>query len=168
MSGILLSAVLCSCSVNSPEPTYPNMELNSEECTAQCGDNSYKIRLTHLMQGTTSITFTQPQNVNGVIYNFSGSGCEITLGDLSLKTSRSYISNYSLPQVLCEILDNAQRENALVCTADNKPQASTLTEAVFSGRSSHFAYQITTDFDSGLIKKIEVPKEKISVTFSNK
>lgn len=165
---ILLSLALSSCAVNAPDPAPPHIELNSVACSVTYGDAEYKANITHIFQGVTTIAFTQPQSVDGLICSFSGNGCEITLDGLSFKTESSFLPSGALPQIVDEILTSAQCEGALTFTDSEEPNASTLTTATFSGKSSRYSYEIVTDFGSGEIREISVPKCDLNIKFANR
>lgn len=121
-----------------------------------------------MLQGVTSITFAQPDGIDGLAYTFSGGGCSIVFGDLKFSTERSFMGDNALPQVIRDILDSAIQENALTYKERNEPQSSTLTTAVFTGKTSKYSYTLTTDFDTGCIKEIKVGSRDLTITFSNK
>lgn len=130
--------------------------------------NDYTASITHILQGTTTISITEPEDISGVVYSFSGNGCDIMYGDLSFKTESSFMGSNSLPQVIHDIFASAQRENALTFIDSEEPKSSTLTTATFSGKTDNFNYTITTDFESGYIKEISVDDLGLTIKFSNK
>lgn len=151
-----------------PEPALPILEISSDKCTADYGSSRYTLNITHMQQGLTTVTVIEPDTVKNVVYSFSGSGCEIVYGDLSFETDKSYMSDGALPQIISEIFSNAQKQDALTFTDYDTPSASTLTTAVFNGRCSSFAYEILTDYESGVIKEISVDKYDLKMRFSYK
>lgn len=151
-----------------PEPTAPVLEISAESCTAEIGGTGYSLSVTHLLQGITTVAVTEPEGAKGVVYSFSGNGCEITLGDLSFKTDKSYMSDNALPQMIHEVFTSAQAEDALAYTESETPSASTLTTAVFNGKCDSFSYEIATDYESGEIKEIRIPNKDCILRFSYK
>lgn len=121
-----------------------------------------------MIQGVTSITFAEPESINGIAYTFSGSGCSIIFGDLKFGTDRSFMGDTALPQIICDVMNSMQSENALTYVQKEEPPSSTLTTAVFMGKTRKYGYKVTTDFNSGYIKKIEVGDCDLTLTFSNK
>lgn len=160
--------ILVSCEMPNAEPAAPVLELNGEVCSIDYASHNYKACITHVLQGITSVTFTEPDETEGLIYTFSGNGCEITLGDLTFKTNISFMESNALPQVINEILTDAQRETSLTFTESEAPEASTLTTAVFNGKSDHFSYKVITDFNSGFIREIDVPDCDLAIKFAAK
>lgn len=161
--------MLMSCTFAAkPTPSPPILELSGDTCSIGYGENIYKATVTHMFEGVTSITFAEPEGVDGIVYSFSDNGCNIIFGDLKFSTERSYMSNTALPQIICDVLDSAQGENALTYKERDEPESSTLTTAVFTGRTSKYPYTLTTDFDSGYIKEIRVDSCDLTVSFSNR
>lgn len=120
------------------------------------------------MQGITTVTVLEPDSANGIVYNFSGNGCEVVLNELSFKTDKSFMSSHSLPQIINEVFASAQQTDALVYTESETPSASTLTTAIFNGKCSRFSYEISTDYESGHIKQISVPDYNLILRFAYK
>ncbi len=160
--------ILVSCTLSKPEPSPPILELNGDICSIDYGSNSYKASVTHIFQGITSITFSEPAELNGIVYSFSENGCSIMLDDLKFSTDRSFMGDTSLPQIICDVLANAQQENALTYIQYEEPQSSTLTTATFSGKTNNYSYTLTTDFDSGYIKEIRVSSCNFTAVFANR
>lgn len=166
--GLLILPVLVSCTISTPIPAPPIVELSGDACSITYGENRYKATVTHILQGVTSITFAEPEGVNGIAYTFSGSGCNIIFGDLKFAADRSFMGDTALPQIICDVMNSMQGENALSYVQREEPQSSTLTTAVFTGKTKNHSYKVTTDFDSGYIKEIEVGDCDLILTFSNK
>lgn len=160
--------VFASCEIPTVEPASPVLELSGEPCSIEYGENSYKASITNILQGITSITFNEPEETAGLVYTFSGNGCEIMFDDLSFKTEVSYMETNALPQVINEIFTDIRREDALTFTDSEAPKSSTLTTAVFNGKSSHFSYEVITDFDSGYIREIDIPDCDLIIKFAAK
>lgn len=164
--------MLASCTLPfsfiNPEPSPPVLELSGETCRVEYNSNSYTASITHILQGITTISFTEPEEIAGVVYSFSGNGCDIMLGDLSFKTERSFMGTNSLPQIINDIFASAKQEDALAFIERDEPKASTLTTATFGGKTDSFNYTIITDFESGYIKEICVDDLDLTVKFSNK
>ncbi len=170
ISGILIASFLSfsACIFSKPEPAPPNLELSGDICTVNYGVKEYKASVTHIFQGLTSITFFEPNELEGVVYTFSENGCSIMLNDLKFTTDRSFMGDSSLPQIICDVLSNASKEDAVKYIECETPQASTLITATFSGNTEHYPYTITTDFNSGFIKEIKVDQCNFKATFSNR
>lgn len=142
------------------------LEISAEKCTAEFEGNNYKMSVTHVMQGVTTVAFNEPEAVEGVVYNFSGNGCEITLGDLSLKTDKSFMNDYSLPQIIHDVFESAKSENVLVYTDSEKSSDDTPAVAVFNGKCDSFSYEISADYSTGGIKEIRIPDWDCKISFS--
>ena len=168
VTGLLILPLLVSCTFSTPEPSPPIVELSGDVCNITYGENSYKATVTHIIQGVTSITFAEPDSLDGMVYTFSGNGCSIIFGDLKFNTDRSFMGDTALPQIICDVMNSMQGENALTYSERNEPQSSTLTTAEFTGNTRKYRYTVTTDFDSGYIKEIEVADCDLTLTFSNK
>ncbi len=166
--GLLILPLLVSCTFSPPDPSPPIVELSGDTCNIKYGENSYKATVTHMLQGVTSITFAEPDTINGIVYTFSGNGCSIIFGDLTFSTDRSFMGDTALPQIICDVMSSMQGENALTYVQKEEPQSSTLTTAIFTGKTQKYNYKVTTDFNSGYIKEIEVGDCDLLLTFSNK
>ena len=166
--GLLILPLLVSCTISTPIPAPPIVELSGDTCSIRYGENQYTATVTHILQGVTSITFAEPEGINGIVYTFSGNGCSIIFGDLKFGTDRSFMGETALPQIICDVMNSMQGENALAYVQREEPQSSTLTTAVFTGKTKNHSYKVTTDFDSGYIKEIEVGDCDLTLTFSNK
>ncbi len=142
-----------SCKYAEVKPTPPNLELNGELCSIQYETKFCRAKITHCPQGITSITFTDPTELEGIVYSFSGNGCTIMFDDLKLSTDRSFLNSKALPQMIRDSLCNAQQENALVYVETEQPEASTLKFAVFQGETNGYTYTIKTDYSTGIIKQ---------------
>lgn len=160
--------ILVSCTFSKPEPSPPILELSGDICSIDYGSNSYRASVTHIFQGITSISFFEPNELEGIVYSFSENGCSIMLGDLKFSTDRSFMGDTSLPQIICDVLSNAQQENALTYKEYDEPPSSTLTTATFTGKTNKYSYTITTDFDSGYIKEIRVSDCNFTAVFANR
>lgn len=155
-----------ACKAPIPDPNLPMLEISAEKCTAEFEGNNYTMSVTHVMQGVTTVTFDEPEAVEGVVYNFSGNGCEITFGDLSLKTDKSFMNDYALPQMIHDVFESAKSENVLVYTDSEKSSDDTPTAAVFNGKCDGFSYEIAADYDTGSIKEIRIPECDCKIKFS--
>lgn len=169
ITGILLLPLLAACTfTKTHEPMPPITELSGDSCVIRYGDNTYKATITHMFEGVTSITFAEPKAVEGIVYTFSDGGCNIIFDDLKFSTERSFMSCTSLPQLICDIMDSAQGDEALTYKERSVPESSTLTTAIYTGRTKRFPYTLTTDFDSGYIKEISADSCNLTVTFSGR
>lgn len=157
-----------SCDVPQSEPSLPILDLSGEICSIKYGTNIYKASLTHIFQGVTSIAFSEPSEVEGLVYSFSGSGCDVKLGDLTFNTESSFMSDSSLPQALNDIFLSAQKEDSLTHVDSEVPKSSTLTTATFCGRTNYFTYELITDYDSGYIREIKSDDLQLSVRLAGK
>ena len=161
--------MITSCKFTSPPtPSPPISEISGNSCSIIYGANKYNANITHLFQGITSVTFSSPESLDGISYSFSENGCHITFGDLKFSTDTSFISDTALPQIINDILYNAQQDGALTYKQRNEPNASTLVTAVFTGKIGKYPYTIVTDFDTGYIKEISVRDLDLKITFPNK
>lgn len=164
----ITEVLFTSCEMPKPEPSPPILDLSGEVCSIKYGTNVYKASVTHIFQGVTSITFSEPSEAEGLIYSFSGNGCDVKLGDLTFNTESSFMSDSSLPQVLNDIFESAQKEGALTFMDSEEPKASTLTTATFCGRTNYFTYELITDYDSGYIREINADNVQLKVRLAGK
>ena len=169
--------------------TFMGKYYTAEDVNTDTKDADYMLRTTEYVVGRADVSgdpspFTAigvfdgiravaqfmngSDSLDGMVYTFSGNGCSIIFGDLKFNTDRSFMGDTALPQIICDVMNSMQGENALTYSERNEPQSSTLTTAEFTGNTRKYRYTVTTDFDSGYIKEIEVADCDLTLTFSNK
>ena len=114
------------------------------------------------MQGTTSVAFISPENVSDTVYSFTGNGCDIMRGELSLHTQRSFLSDAALPQKVCTIFEEIQRQDALTLLGKSESDSSL---SIYSAETSSGDCRITAETDTGFIKEIESSDGSFKLSF---
>ena len=139
------------------DPIPPITEKTNELCTVTYNDKTYTLKITNAAQGMFSESFILPENISDTVYTFSGEGCEIKRGSLSVHTDRTYLSDNSLPKRLYDVFSMIQNtvETQYAGTDD-------------SGENNVFVigdHYIFSDKASGTIKSIETADGTFAVQF---
>ncbi len=150
LTAALMAFTLCACSALGKEPVPPEMDMTGRTCNIIYEGKSSQASITNAL-GTTSISFTKPDSLEGIIYTFDQNGSSVTFGDLSFSNDSGLLSDRALPQLLHDILSDAARENAL--TSDS---------CSFSGKLHGDNYSIVCREDG---KITEISYKGLRVTF---
>lgn len=140
----------------------PVTEKSREYCVISYNTNTYTATVTHALQGTTAVTFISPENLSDTVYSFTGSGCDIMRGELSLHTQQSYLNDSALPQRICSIFDAIQKTDALTLLGKSDDNG---TLCIYSAETDGGIYRITAEADTGFIKEIENTDGSLKLTF---
>ena len=131
-------------------------------CSIAYGGETYEANVTGSLGGITSISFTQPDSLNGFVYTFTPDECRVSYGDLTLSSDASKLSSKALPQLICDLLRDIS-ENDLVWESGEKGNSST---AVYSGNLNGSHYSVTTDHTTGALRKISSKALTLTITFA--
>ena len=93
-----MKAVILSGCESARNAVPPDTEKLNELCTVTYNDKTYSVSITNLEQGMFSESFILPENIADTVYTFTGEGCDIIRGSLSVHTDRSYLAENSLPR----------------------------------------------------------------------
>lgn len=149
---VFLGVFMSACTLTESTPAPPKLELSSA-----LADVTYKGIGTSIT--LTNNTVCTEVSADGITYTFDGTGCRISLGELSVKSDRNDLSSNALPQILFGILKDAAEENALssAITSDK--------EAEYTGELNGIKYTLTCDRQRGELHRIESKTMGLELSF---
>jgi len=148
---------LCSCTKKS-EPVNMN-RLYSVDAEVQFANFSANLGLNRLGNGVWDITFTKPENLNGLSVSYENEMAEISYKGLSFSLAKEDVPVKALVSSLAEVLDNAALGKEMSFYKKNN-------EITAEGKVNNMDYVITLDAKAGVILELENPKSDLKVSFS--
>ncbi len=159
----LLTTVVCAaltgCGILASQPHLPVTELEGAVCEINYSGKAYSAVITNTTADMTTVSFTSPPSLEGMVCTYSSDGCKITFGSLNFYTERPLPENSALPRLIYSILHNAVSENAF-------PPDSVISEkttACFRGMADGYSYTLTTDLSTGRLIKISSSQAKLDI-----
>lgn len=112
--------------------------------------------LDRTQQDNTTLTVTQPQEIEGLTMAWDGQALTLSYAGLSLDVEAERVPAGAAVGVLCDVLDLAVKQSA---QGDNS--------AVINGNSTCGEYEIQFDSETGYPLSLEVPALDLSVSFAD-
>jgi len=141
------------------EPVNMN-RLYSVEADADFNGFSANIGLNRLGNGVWDITFSKPDNLNGLAVSYENDKANVSYKGLSFSVAREDIPAEALVVALTKILDNAAIGKDISYTKKDG-------ETTAKGKIDNIDYSLTFDKKTGCVLKLELPKMDLSVNFSD-
>ena len=132
-----------------------NTEINSDAAIDYAG-KKYTAKINHVSEGSTTVTFTSPENLSGITFTWNGDKYEVARKELVGTFTNEPFANEKFPSKLIKILTNT------VDTNNVKVRESKEGETIYDGKIDGEDFSLTTD-NSGHILMIEMPSQELSV-----
>ncbi len=129
----------------------------NELCTVTYNNKTYTLTITNIEQGMFSESFMLPANISDTVYTFSGEGCDIKRGSLTVHTDKSYLADNSLPKRIYDTFRKIQNTDEPQYAGEDKDGGNNLY--VIDN------YRILSDKTNGAIKRIESTDRKFVMQF---
>lgn len=146
----------CKKTINK-EGTNINTDINSK-ATINCGGKKYEADIVHVHEGTTTLTFTSPENLLGTVFTWNGDKYEVSRKELVGEFTNEPFANERFPSNFVKIL------SILGDTNNVKEKGSKEGEIVYEGKIDGEDFDVTID-NFGHILMIEIPHQELSVNF---
>ncbi len=160
IAAVILIVSITSCTEKAPK--IPELVTGfSGNANVEMGETKLQCSVSHTERGISSITVSEPEGLKGLSFKNLGGTYAISYNDLICETENSFLPDSSFAKVITNVLDKASEENGA------SYQKSEEDNAVFSGTSKSGDFMIYADSETGMIKKIEVPKINITAQFSD-
>lgn len=149
----------CACHSQGADSSSPVTTGFSCEADIRYQDMSLQGSLSRSSAGTLSITFSQPETLNGVTVEWTGETVKASLHGLSFELPPDALPAGALGGVLTDALDAALRT----------PTEGRLTQEGWQWEGTGQSGEITilSDPADGYLLSLEVPEIPLSVSFSN-
>lgn len=138
--------IFTSCS---PKPA-PIAKCFSARFSANCNGVKAEGSITNNSHNITTVKITCPESMNGYTYSYKNNALTVKYRAMYVNAAEDYLPQGALPTVLYNILKSLNKE-------DNCYLSGTYNSyAEYKGSCDSGKYTITTEFSTGIIRKIRV------------
>lgn len=152
---IILSFSGCS---KNAEPVNMN-KLYSVTADVKMGDVSATVGLNRLGNGAWDVTFTKPDNLNGMSVSYENDKANISYNGLTFTINKEDIPASAIVSNLTKVMDNAALGSDMSYTKEDG-------KITAKGKVDNNAYELILDENSGIPVELKLNKIKMDVNFS--
>lgn len=160
LSVLPLLAVLLLTSCSGAVTFTPPEIMVDFECgfEADYSDMHMKGHIISMRQNVTTITLTEPENLNDLVYKWVDDVLSISYNGLQCDTQNQYLPSNNFAQAMYNVLKSAKESAVYESTEENT--------CIFTGESQSGAYILKTDKKTGEIQSLQIEALKLNVAFT--
>ena len=154
---LVLIFALCGCSKKT-DPVDMN-RIYSVDAEVQMGDFSANVGLNRLGNGAWDISFTKPDNLNGLAITYQNDKADVSFNGLNFSINREDIPVNAIVSSLTNVLENAAYGRELSFTKKDG-------KITVKGKVEDTDYVLTLDEKTNSLLELDIKKQNLHVTFS--
>lgn len=130
-----------------------NVQVTQEDSVILC-------TISRTPESIAAVTVTEPQQLNGMRFEWRGSGYGISYNGITCETEKPFLPNTSFAAALVNALTEAAKPEGLAFEAMQEERA------LFSGTCDSGRFQIWVNNANGLIEQLTVDELKLKAVFT--